>query len=320
MGAKVSVIIPVYQVEKYIEECVKSVLAQTLKDVEIILVNDRGSDNSWEVAKNTVSKLNPDSNVVYLENEKNMGLAATRNHGLSKATGEYVYFLDSDDMITPDALEKLYEVSNSEGLDIQIFETSFIYENSELEEKFKNNPASFKQKYENVLTGRELYIEWMKVWDWMPSQPRFFYKRTFLMENELRFVEGMLHEDETFAFDVLMKANKVRVTNEKYFIRRFRAASIMTGIPKMASVEGCVLILDHVYGVKDKNSEDLELGKAIDYYAYKIFLDASRKYRRILESGADMNEKKKELTSRVIDNEGRREIFNLIESYGSSNK
>lgn len=313
---KVSVIIPVYMVENYIEDCVKSVLAQTLDDVEIILVNDCGTDASWERA---VALTKGNDNVVLVENPHNMGLAATRNHGLSVASGEYVYYLDSDDMITPDALARLYEVSFRDELDVQIFETSFLFENADLEARFKNNPACFKGDYPDVMSGKDLFIKWMEIWDWMPSQPRFFYNRNFLMEKGIQFKEGMLHEDETYAFDVLMNASRVRITKEKFFIRRFRAASIMTGVPKIQSVEGCVYILDHVAQVKNSCRDDAALGKAIDFYSYKIFLDVSRKYRRILDSGADMEVEKKKLTSELLNSPAQMSIFNLIESYGRYN-
>jgi hypothetical protein len=92
----------------------------------------------------------------------------------------------------------------------------------------------------------ELYKIWMKLWDWMPSQPRYFYRRRFLIDNGIKFIDGMLHEDETFAFDVLMRAERMRVIKKEYFIRRFRASSIMSSTPTMKNVEGCIRVLEKI--------------------------------------------------------------------------
>ncbi|GEM_PF-2877934 len=272
---KVSVVIPVYQVEAYIEECLLSVQGQTLTDIEIICVNDCGTDASWDKVQAAAGK---DSRIRLLENPRNMGLSASRNHGLSAASGEYVYFLDSDDMIEENALEELYALSKREDLDAAVFCASFIYENEELRNRFSGNPAVFKRAYPSVLSGKELYRRWMEAWDWMPSQPRFFYRRSFLNDNHIRFWEGVLHEDEIFAFDVLMKAARVRVCPDEWFIRRFRASSIMTGRPTMKNVEGCIHILQHLAASQKELSEDPSLKKAADFYRTKIVNNVWQKF------------------------------------------
>ena len=192
---KVSVVIPVYQVEAYIEECLDSVRNQTLKDLEILCVDDCGTDGSWDKVRRAAGK---DDRIRLLRNERNKGLAASRNRGLDQARGEYVYFLDSDDRITPDALSELVTRADRDHLDVIAFCASFIYENEGLREKFCRNPAVFKGEYPEVMSGKELYVRWMDRWDWMPSQPRYFYRRAFLQENNIRFPEGMLHEDEMY--------------------------------------------------------------------------------------------------------------------------
>ncbi len=298
---KVSVIIPVYNVEDYVEDCIKSVLKQTLQDYEIICIHDAGTDNSWSKVKALALEEN---RIKLLENLENKGLAATRNKGLIKAQGEYVYFLDSDDMIRPDALESLYESSAADDLDVIICGAEFIYETKELEEKFHANPARFKMDYPFVMSGQELYKEWIKYWDWMPSQPRYFYKRDFLNQCEIQYVDGMLHEDETFAFDALMYANRVRVTSEPYFIRRFRSASIMSSVPTMKNIEGCIEILQHVSAF---HAEDAEVKEAISYYAYRIFRDVVRKYKAVKESGQITFP-----TRDILDDSNKKEILNHI--------
>ena len=283
---KVSVVIPVYNVEPYLEDCLRSVMGQTLRDIEIICVEDAGQDNSKDIIRRLMEE---DSRISLFVNERNVGLAATRNRGLSHATGKYVYFLDSDDMIRPETLLELYERAEEEALDACIFSADFIFEDEALREKFGSNPAKYKGEYPEVLKGKALYKAWMKVWDWMPSQPRYFYRRDFLVQNNIRYIDGMLHEDETFAFDVLMNAERVRVIDTAYFIRRFRAASIMSSGPTIKNVISCIEILKHVtdYEVTDMTGGDgdPELKTAIEFYKGKITADVARKYSNAGKNG-----------------------------------
>lgn len=310
---KVSVIIPIYNVENYIADCINSVLNQTLADLEIICVHDAGSDGSWDIVKDFAKK---DNRITTIENPENVGLAATRNNGFKHAKGEYVYFLDSDDMIRFDALENLYERAIKENLEVQVFGASFIYENDELEQKFKTNPRVFKDMYPEVLSGRELFIKWMKAWDWMPSQPRFFYKRQFLMDNAICYPEGMLHEDEIFTFEVLEKAKSVRVTNDEFFIRRFRAASIMTGGPTIKNVEGCINILDRAASSVVPGAIDDEWNSAVKYYMFKIFKDVTRKYK-LASVGNKSDIPMINMLSEDIKNDERKmAIYHMVEASG----
>ena len=279
---KVSVIIPVYQVEAYVEDCIKSVTSQTLSDIEILCIEDCGTDGSKEIIRRLMQE---DERIRLFVNEKNQGLASVRNQGILRASGEYIYFLDSDDMIRQDALLSLYSKAEEEELDVCIFAADFIYESEELRQKFHTNPAVYKGDYPDVMNGKALYKEWMKHWDWMPSQPRYFYRRDFLTRYGIRFIDGLLHEDESFAFDVLMHAERVRILQEAFFIRRFRSDSIMSSHPTMKNVESCIEILDHVEAGK---TGDPDLDAAIDYYEQKLFKDVMRKYRTVRALGADL--------------------------------
>ena len=108
---KVSVIIPVYNTEKYVRQAVESILLQTLKDIEIIIVNDGSTDGSMTI----LEELAAQDERIKLFSQENQGLSVTRNVGLSHSTGEYVYFMDSDDLLTGDAVAKLYDVMNHIG-------------------------------------------------------------------------------------------------------------------------------------------------------------------------------------------------------------
>lgn len=106
---KVSIIIPIYKVEKYIERCINSVLNQTYRNLEVILINDCTPDKSMEIARNIIdnSEKSEDIEIKYINHENNKGIAATRNTGLRNVSGEYFFFLDSDDEITPDCIESM---------------------------------------------------------------------------------------------------------------------------------------------------------------------------------------------------------------------
>lgn len=134
---KVSVIIPVYNVEKYIEQCIESVVNQTLEDIEIIIVNDGTKDNSMK----KIEKYLLDSRIRVI-NKENGGLSSARNVGLKIAKGEYVSFIDSDDFIELTMLEELY--NNSEKADI-VFSDIIFYDNKTESKKYSETKLSFEK-------------------------------------------------------------------------------------------------------------------------------------------------------------------------------
>ena len=127
---KVSVIIPVFNVEKYIDKCLDSIVNQTLVDIEIICIDDCGTDNSIRIVENYALK---DERITIIYNSKNRGLSTSRNLGLQIAQGKYVYFLDSDDYLEENALEDLYNISEKNQTEVLYFDTDVMnlghYEN-----------------------------------------------------------------------------------------------------------------------------------------------------------------------------------------------
>lgn len=302
---KISVIIPVYNVENYIQDCLDSVRNQSLEDLEILCINDSSTDHSFDIVKKAAEE---DPRIRCIENEKNLGLASTRNRGMELAQGEYVYFLDSDDMIRQNAMQELYEQASAEQLDAVVFASEMIYESEELREQFKRDRAGFTNVYPGVLEGKELFLRWMDPWEWVPLQQRYFYRRSFLEKHAIRFADGELHEDEAFAFDVLMHAQRIRISGEPYFIRRFRANSIMSSHPTMRNVEGCLEILRHTGAF---STEDSDLKKAIRFYMYKIFRETIRKYRVIRSEGGSTV-----LSEKAGQDPVKKHIFSLVEACG----
>ena len=231
----VSVVIPVYNVEKYLSECLDSVIGQTLREIEIICVNDGSTDSSAAIAEEYVRK---DSRVKLIS-QPNGGLSAARNTGMKAARGEYVAFLDSDDCLTENALEKLYRQSRDEGLDILYFGAESFYENEELRKANEKLEAYYhRKKTDGAVDHEEAMKLFMKEDSYRASVPLQFFRRAFLEENGLSFWEGIVHEDELFTPQALARADKVAVTDGCYYRRRVRAGSIMTMPPSVERYNG----------------------------------------------------------------------------------
>lgn len=198
---QISIIIPVYKVEPYIVRCIESVLCQTYRHLEVILVDDCSPDRSMELAKGCIeqSPLSKDLSFVYLRHDHNRGLSAARNTGMDAATGEYVYFLDSDD--------KLYDESSIENLihEIQSHNLSDVvcgsYEVIKgLEKKQRHKIVSFLDDQQSIIdfytTGKTYMMAWNKM-----------VKLDFLRHNHLYFMEGLIHEDDLWSYLLINKAH-----------------------------------------------------------------------------------------------------------------
>lgn len=187
---KFSIIIPVYNVEKYIEKCLDSIFNQTLKDFEVIVVNDGTKDKSIELIKNYDIKI---------INQKNQGLSAARNRGVKEATGEYLLFLDSDDYLEKDTLKELNK-SFKNNPDIVRFQIREVYENGKI------------INYEEIPFDNKSGVEAFKLitkYHFVENAWCYAIKRKYYLEEKFSFRVGTYHEDFGLMPLVILKANKV---------------------------------------------------------------------------------------------------------------
>ena len=140
----VSIIIPIYNVEKYLQECIESVLQQSLQDIEIICVNDGSTDNSGVI----LEKFAETDKRILVINQENKGVSAARNTGLRCAKGKYIYFLDSDDYLAPDALELLSSDMDARNLDLLLFNAKVFGEKGVEEKRVQGDISYFKRMHE----------------------------------------------------------------------------------------------------------------------------------------------------------------------------
>lgn len=191
----ISIIVPIYNAEKYLNKCIDSIINQSKKELEIILINDGSTDNS----ENIIKKYD-DKRIKYFKN-KNQGIGKTRNFGIEKVTGKYIMFLDSDDFLELNACEKMFEKAEKDKLDIVICDYYRYFDNGKKEEvklpDFKN--SSLKDN-PNIIS--EHLSPWAKI-----------YKTDLIKKNDIKFVENLKYEDAPFVIETLDCAKKIGKVN-----------------------------------------------------------------------------------------------------------
>lgn len=232
---KVSVIIPVYNAEKYLRTCLDSVAEQSLKEIEIICVDDESTDSSVRIVEEYAEKYAS----IRLIRRKNGGTSAARNTGLDIAAGEYVCFLDNDDALDPQALEKLYRVATQEALDVLYFNGRTLFENDRMQENFANLGTNLTRPgdYSGICTGQTMFARMYKDSKYLPQVWIQMFRRAFLEEKQIRFYEGITYEDNLFTFRCAMTAQRVDYIPDEFYIRCVRDGSIVTSPKTIYYVE-----------------------------------------------------------------------------------
>ena len=190
---KISIIVPVYNVEQYIKECFDSIAAQTYKgEIECIFVDDCGQDDSVAVLEKLIAEYNGPIQFCIVHHEHNKGLSGARNMGVKKASGDYLYFLDSDDSITSDCIEKLTTLAEKYP-GVEIVQGSAKSNSDWLMLKWNLTPE-YSESFKWIRTTMlKRYVLPMTAWNKL-------VRRDFVLEHELYFAEGMIHEDEVWNF------------------------------------------------------------------------------------------------------------------------
>lgn len=285
MQPKVSVIIPIYNVDRYLNNCLDSVVSQTLKEIEIICVDDASTDNGLAIIKEYALK---DKRIKIIKNSFNQGLSVTRNVGVNASNGEYIYFLDSDDLIAVNALEVLYKKCKVDSLDILMFDAEVFWDNESIKESVNWSVSRYKRKYtyNDVLSGKEYFDLLHKNQDYKVNVQLLFINKQFYFDNNLRFKEGILHEDNLFTFISLLKANRVAHISEAFYKRRVREGSIMTVKESFKNVYGYFIVhLEMLKIVDEVRLSDAYASVAVEEafkmlrMARKIFINLNNEER-----------------------------------------
>ncbi|MFW2885048.1 glycosyltransferase [Levilactobacillus brevis] len=215
MNPLISIIVPTYNVEKYIRTCIESILAQTYRNVEVIIVNDGSKDQSLAV----ISDLICSHHNVKVINQKNQGLSVARNTGIDVATGKYITFVDADDKIKPDFVSSLYQIADRTGADI--VRGSFRDFNGNIPKDWVpdfNVPTNCGTiVLDQFLSSNISFVVWSSI-----------YRLDFINSNHIRFTPGILLEDGDFTTRAYMLAKLVATSPEPNYAYRIRQGSILT--------------------------------------------------------------------------------------------
>ena len=216
---KVSLIIPVYNVSEYIERCIRSVMAQTYTDIECIIVDDCGTDDSMAKCEQMIREYEGPIKFIILHHEHNRGVSAARNTGVHHATGKWLYFLDSDDEITPHCIETLLKVGEEDEATEMVHGST---QPNQWEKEFVNNKVLYDPRCSQIPSSMK-DSETIKYYFFHKQKMRTgpsnkLLRRSFIMKYQLFFKEGILFEDLLWTYYLFNYASQIRVSTEITYI------------------------------------------------------------------------------------------------------
>ena len=261
---KISVIIPIYNSAEFLRECLDSVVNQTFQDFEVICINDGSTDNSLRILEEYAEK---DSRFT-VRSQENQGQSVARNHGMQLAKGEYILFVDSDDLLELNAMEYLWKEVSAQNLDILYFDAKTIYENSQLAAAKKNFQEYYARKdiYREIVTGPELFARMRRDSAYRVQPCLQLIRRSVLLESGVTFPKGIIHEDNLFTTLLMFSANRVAHHSKAFYTRRVRDESTMTNVEKFRNLYGYFVCALGLAEYADKN-------KLVDWEPIRNFIE-----------------------------------------------
>lgn len=278
---KVSIIVPVYNVKDYLDKCLNTLVNQTMKDIEIIIVNDGSTDDSGKIIDQFAKKY---SKLIKVLNQQNQGLSDARNNGMKLATADYVMFVDSDDYLNLDAVEKAYNKITTEKADVVIFGNNVVDETGNIISSTYPCQMIYNDELEKIIFGN--MCAWNKI-----------YKKSLIEKNNFKFRSKVWYEDLDYSFKVLVKATKTSFLEENLYNYLIRANSIMNSQKANRNLE-ILDAIDEIISYAIKQSIYKKYYNVIEYLCfYHVYLCATT---RVINMKIKRSQKK-ELIGKFID-------------------
>jgi glycosyltransferase involved in cell wall biosynthesis len=265
---ELSIIVPIYNVEDYLEECLESLYNIKNIELEIILVNDGSKDNSFKIMEK-FKDMYPEKTV--LINKENGGLSSARNAGMKAAVGEYISFIDSDDFIDVDEFERFFKEGQKDKLDVIVGNMRYYTPEKTGDPLFRSDMI----KNSGILKGVDFFWE-------LFQKPKCFreevvddiYRREFLLKNDIWFNENIVHEDSEFTPLVYLKAEKVRYIDRAFYFYRQRTGSIMNKVSEksIVSLESiCERFFDEYKKLDSAKGKEVLSALILSFYSVVVY-------------------------------------------------
>ncbi len=275
---KVSIIVPVYNVEKYLDKCLNSLVNQTLEDIEIIVINDGSTDNSQNIIDKYVKKY---PNKIKSFIKENGGQGSARNYGLKYATGEYIGYVDSDDYVNFDMFEKMYNKAKIENSDVVICGTNVVSIEGNL---LKREPSVV---YNNLTL--DLLLGKLAVWNKI-------YRKDLIIKNNILFRSKVWYEDVDFTVKVIFDNLQISFVNEELYNYLLRPGSTMNNSNISKNLEIIDSFNEAIKYLKSNNLYEKKYQELEFITIYHVYISA---VVRVITTKADRNLKKKVITKLI---------------------
>ena len=284
---KISIIIPVYKVEKYLNRCMMSIIGQTYTNLEIILVDDGSPDNCPELCDCWCRK----DNRVHVIHKKNGGLSDARNAGIEAATGDYILFVDSDDYIMTDMCEKMIKVAEDTHADMVV--CSFIWKYPTEEKVQSMVIGNTIQSFTNIELLKIFFMK--KTVELTVAWNKLYQRRLFFTQEHIRYPVGKLHEDEFTTYRLIYEAKNITIIPDALYYYVQRDASIMSEFRSRNLNDSIEAAESYItWMLKHKLSMEKEVACAYDILSFSFYL------RYLNNKGIDPGQKKISLFRKFI--------------------
>ena len=271
----VTVVIPAYNSESWLEDCLSSVLAQTGVNLELVCINDGSTDGTGDVLAGFAAL---DSRVTVID-QPNQGQSVGRNAGLDVATGRYVVFLDSDDFWPENTLSDLVRRADEQKLDVLLFDCQAFLDGAVEPGTWKRYSTYYQRSrsYDAVRNGAQMVADMRRNRDYRPHVGMYLARRVLVQDHGIRFIPGIIHQDNPYTFALLLNAERVAHTGSEIYARRIRPGSTITTLQDTKSVTG--YFLSYVAMVRELHGRYFpeDVTRMLADVVYGVFDGASKK-------------------------------------------
>ena len=240
MQPKVTIILPVYNVEQYLRQCLDSVVNQTMREIQIICVNDGSPDNSLEILQEYAAR---DARIEVID-KPNGGQATARNAGFARCKGKYAYFADADDWLEPDLCEKAYQKAEETNAEVTLFFYFSYNPNKTVQNWHENTARSFTPSVKTTAEEKIPVLALSSVWCKL-------FRTDFFRNNKIMFPEGLVHDDSFVNWMGITLAKKIAIVPEQLYHYRHTPGSITTSISRRSGGERSLHIVTIYNKIQD---------------------------------------------------------------------